>query len=117
MITDALAVYRLTKLATSDSLTQPLRERVVEFAYTSSDPAAPSSYGAHRWQELVEDDRAEDRRVPRLADLATCPACASVWCAFLALALRRLSPRLWSLLSRGLALSAAAGLLGRLEGL
>ena len=30
---DALAVYRLTKLATADVLMQPFRDRVIETAY------------------------------------------------------------------------------------
>ena len=33
---DALAVYRLTKLATADVIMQPVRDRLIEAAYASA---------------------------------------------------------------------------------
>ena len=88
LLIDGLAVYRLSRLVTRDSL--PLiagpRERV--------------------------QDRWPDRAV---ADLVVCPWCVSVWLAAGVLAARLLLPVPWSLLALVLAWSAVAGWLSEHE--
>ena len=117
LLLDAAAVYRLTRLATADTLTQPLRERVIERAYQRDDlrRVKPLWDGSEGWQTTVDEDRVNGNVVPWAADLVTCRWCASVWLALLAVAARRLAPRLWDPLARALAFSAAAALLAGLE--
>ncbi|MBK9178733.1 MAG: DUF1360 domain-containing protein [Acidimicrobiales bacterium] len=79
---DVVAVHRLTRLVTSDELTRPIRERVV--------------------------DRNPDGR---LAYLAGCPWCASVWAGLAVAAARRVAPRAWRPLGFALAASTVTGLL------
>jgi hypothetical protein len=55
----ALATARLTRLATADYLTLPLRRRVL--------------------QAVQEGERAEDQPLPRLGYLFTCAWCMSIW--------------------------------------
>jgi alkylhydroperoxidase family enzyme len=82
----ALAVHRLTRLITEDSITEPLRRPVLE-----------------------------DRPDSRLADFLTCPWCVSVWVAAGWLALTAAAPRIARPLGAVLAWSTAAGLLSSLE--
>jgi hypothetical protein len=106
---DALATYRLTRLATADVISEPFRRSVVgrllgwdEEQMVASVPTA---------QEAVD---AEDSP-PSLARLLTCRWCAGVWIAGGVVAARRLAPGAWEPVARGLALSAGAALLARLE--
>ena len=110
---DALAVYRLTKLATADVIMQPLRDRVIETAYTSAGRAEEVKEEIKQegdWQEVVV---AEDPVPPKLAYLFTCRWCAGIWISFAVLAVRR--TRWWPHVADGLAYSSAAALLARLE--
>lgn len=134
LLLDAVAVYRLTRLATADTLTQPLRERVIQWAYVAQAPTPEMRrrldearaekcldgypwglQGSGLWDAAVQVDHSVDRPVPKLADLVTCRWCASVWLALFAVAARRLAPRLWEPLAKALAFSAAAALLAGLE--
>jgi hypothetical protein len=83
----ALATQRLTQLVTEDSLTEPLRERIDDWAS-----------GAERFS--LRD---------RVAVLSGCPACISVWAGGAVLLAQR--TRLGRILVRILAASAAALLL------
>lgn len=78
---DVAAVHRLTRLVTSDELTRPLRERLV--------------------------DRNPDGR---LAYLAGCPWCTSMWAGLAVAAARRYAPRAWQPLAFALAASTVTGL-------
>lgn len=79
--TDALAVYRATRLVTQDRITEPLREAV--------------------WRHRPADKG--------IGYLITCPWCSSMWLAAGAAAARRVAPRVWRPVARVLALSGAAG--------
>lgn len=121
LLVDAVAVYRLTKLATDDSITQPIRDRIIEAAYTAEGRAEQARYAhlARRakltmeegdWQEVVE----EDELPPKLAVLVTCRWCAGMWVALgLVYLVRRRA--WWPAMSDALALSAAGALLAGLE--
>lgn len=110
---DALAVYRLTKLATSDVIMQPFRDRVIETAYTSAGRAEEVKEEIKQegdWQDVVV---AEDPVPPKLAYLFTCRWCAGIWISFAVLAVRR--TRWWPSVADALAYSSAAALLARFE--
>lgn len=71
---DALTTYRLTRLATEDTLTEPLREKIFE-SRRFPDPSLahyPPPHSALR---------------PNPAYILTCPHCASVYAAALTLIL------------------------------
>jgi hypothetical protein len=107
LLVDALATYRLTRLATADVISEPVRMAVLrrvgaEPAPGSDDPTA---------QEVVEGLKDP----PRLATLVTCRWCAGIWIAAFVAGARHLAPRTWQPAARGLALSAAAVLLARFE--
>lgn len=86
---DALAVFRLTRLATEDAITEGLRLKVKRAALGSD---APDSIAA------------------KLETLLECPWCVSAHIAVGVVAARRYAPRLWDPLARVLAFSAAAGI-------
>ncbi len=92
-VTDALAVYRLTKLIMDDKITEDLREKVWE------------RYG----QPADEDSH-------KISYLLTCPWCLSIYFATGAVLTRMIAPKAWRPISRGLALSALTGLLVEREG-
>jgi hypothetical protein len=104
---DALATYRLVRLATADVISEPARMAVVR----SVGAEVPDSAEVVTAQEVVE----EMDVAPKLATLVTCRWCAGVWIAAGVTGARLLAPRTWAVASRGLALSAAAVLLARLE--
>lgn len=119
LVVDAIAVYRLTKLATDDSITQPIRDRIIEAAYATQGRveherrAFEEHEGAMRegdWQRIVE----EDDEPPKLAALVTCRWCASMWVALGLVAVVRRA-RWWPAMSDALAFSAAGALLARFE--
>lgn len=82
----ALAVHRITRLVTEDSITEPLRRPVIQ-----------------------------ERPDSRLADFLTCPWCVSVWAAAGWLALTTAAPRLSRPLGAVLAWSSVTGLLASWE--
>jgi len=103
---DVLATYRLTRLATADVISEPLRQAVLRRVglSASGDPNTPA-------EALVaaEDDP------PPLATLVTCRWCAGIWIAAGVGLARSVAPQAWSPVARALALSAGAVLLARLE--
>jgi hypothetical protein len=119
LLVDSLAVYRLTRLATADAITQPLRDRIIEAAYTSQGRAEQHR---QRWLQqaggMVEGDWQRivdvDDQPPKLATLVSCSHCVSVYVAAAVVLVARRS-RWWPAVSDALALSAVAALLTRLE--
>lgn len=125
---DALAAYRITRLITTDTITRPLRARVIRFAYYGEPgpvPQMPSAGGpwtspasprARRidWSEW-EEHAITDEDAPPLAEWVTCRWCAGVWAAAGVTIARRVAPRLWSPVAVVLATSAAATLVAGLE--
>jgi hypothetical protein len=84
---DALAAYRLTRLATVDTFpaAASVRERVSRWARRSGHPA--------------------------LDELVHCPWCIGFWISAGVVVVRAGTPRAWSPLARALAFSAAAGVI------
>lgn len=82
----ALAVHRLTRLATEDEITEPVRQRITT--------AAPEG---------------------RLAYLVTCPWCVSMWAGAGWAALTVAAPRTARALGAVLAWSSVTGLLASVE--
>lgn len=110
---DALACFRITRLVTADVLTQAARGRFIAAAYEAAgrreDNAPPEDYPASTswWDEVVQ----RDGDPPKLATLATCPWCASMYVAVAVVLARRVAPRAWGPLAKVLALSAASGII------
>lgn len=115
LVLDALATYRLTRLATADTILTAPREAVVRYAYARWRPAgyleAEQLADVDGWAAVAEDDAG----APKLATLVTCRWCAGMWVGLGVVAARRLCPRLWPPLARALAYSAGAALLAGLE--
>ena len=104
---DALATYRLTRLATADVISEPARMAVLRKVGAEPAPGADDPTA----QEVVESIKDP----PRLATLVTCRWCAGIWIAAGVAAARHVAPRAWQPVARGLALSAAAVLLAQFE--
>lgn len=104
---DLLATYRLTRLATADVISEPVRMAVLRRVGAEPPPGDEDPTA----QEVVES--LQDP--PRLATLVTCRWCAGMWIAAGVTAARVVAPRAWDVAARGLALSAGAVLLARFE--
>jgi hypothetical protein len=107
VLTDALATYRLTRLATMDVISEPIRMALLRKTGAEPPPGAEDPTA----QEIVESIQDP----PRVATLITCRWCAGMWIAAGVTVARLAAPKAWGPVSRGLALSAAAVLLSRLE--
>lgn len=107
LLVDVLATYRLTRLATADVISEPARAAVLRRVGVEP-PSGEEDLTAVEMVEALKDP-------PRLATLVTCRWCAGVWIAAGVTVARLLAPRAWAPISRGLALSASAVLLARLE--
>lgn len=114
LVTDALAAFRLTRLVTSDTITEAPRQTVVMWAFRHL-PIRPTVEPGSTVVEALEDWEGHGEPVPKLATLVTCRWCASVHVAIIAVCLRRFAPKLWDPLSKALALSAVSALVARLE--
>lgn len=84
LLVDALACFRLSRLLTTDRITQPLRDRL--------------------WRRFPPEST-------KIGYISTCDWCTSIWVAGGILIARRVTPRAWALAADGLAMSAATGLL------
>lgn len=115
LVADALATARLTRLVTRDTISEPARAAAVRWAFRRADVDLPALEVGETISEAIAAHEMAGGVVPRLATLVTCGACAGVWCAALVVAAGRVAPRAWEPVGRGLALSATAGLLARLE--
>lgn len=115
---DALAAYRLTRLVSADVVTRPLRVRLYKRVYLDS-PLYPSwREEMHRWPETEpewEQLAQTDDDAPKIVELVHCRWCVGVYVGFGVLAARRLFPRAWDSVARGLALAAGAALIAGLE--
>ncbi len=110
LLVDALATYRLTRLATADIISEPLRQSIIGRLLLAG-PEPLEMDGSKTAQEVVEGLESP----PKAASLITCRWCAGVWIAGGVVAARSLMPKAWQPVSRGLALSAGAALFSRLE--
>jgi len=120
-VVDALAAYRLTRLVTHDTLTEPLRDAVIERAYrgrvtTAPTPRTPGALNSDGQPWTWTDTVVHDPDPPKLATLVTCAFCASVYAGFGVVAARKLAPKVWSPVALALATAAAAHLIFGLEG-
>jgi hypothetical protein len=109
LVTDVLAVHRLTRLVTKDTLLHEPREAIIEASYTYTVRLPPNF---ETWAELAEADGPD---APKVATLITCRWCTSVWLAAGVVALRRLIPGLWGPMAQLLAASSVSTLLAGLE--
>ena len=106
LLVDCLATYRLTRLATADVLTEGARLAVLRRTGVTPTEGGPTS--SVDMVGAMEDP-------PKAATLVTCRWCAGVWIAAGVTVARYVVPDLWRPVARGLAASAAAVLLARLE--
>lgn len=102
-IVDVLAVARLTRLITRDTLTRPYRAAIIRHAYG---PEKSEGLSDMFTEQMVHDDH----EAPRLAELVTCGWCSSMYAAVFVVAARRFAPRLWDPLARVLAASLVTGI-------
>lgn len=101
LILDALACFRLTRLVVEDTITQPVRDRLIGRAYANG--------------RNMDGTKMEVAARPRLAELLSCPWCASPYVAVLIVALQTFAAGVCLYVSAVLAFSAVAGLLARLS--
>lgn len=114
LLVDAVAAYRLTKLATDDVITAPIRDRLVAAAYRRAEDEVPPDADVdvpNDWTSFAIGDPV----APKMATLLTCRWCAGMWISLGIVAARRVAPRAWAPLADALALSAAAALLAGFE--
>jgi hypothetical protein len=105
VLTDALAVYRLTRLAITDDITEPVREQVYGWL---------SKRGYPHPVEVADVQKGTLPGSPRARfayELLTCPWCLSAWIGAAAVLARAACPRVWDALARALAFSAVAGVI------
>jgi hypothetical protein len=107
LVLDALATYRLTRLATADVISEPVRQAVLRKVGAEPPPGEDDPTAV----EIV--DSLDDP--PRLATLVTCRWCAGMWIAGGVAAARVLAPRQWDVAAKALSFSAVAVLLARFE--
>lgn len=117
---DVLAVHRLARLVTADTITVRPRWAIIAWSYLRNghDPEVVygDGSGAGNLDAMVEADEVEDPcGVPKLAVLVTCRWCASMWLSAVAVAGHGLAPSLWFPLAGVLALSSASTLLAGIE--
>lgn len=119
LVVDALAAYRLTRLASADTILVGPRNQLVRWAYLHSDyPLSPADRhlldlgDANAWAEQAMGDEAD---APKLASLVTCRWCTGVWVAAGVVLARRFAPHQWQPVAEGLAIASAAALVAGLE--
>lgn len=111
LLVDVLATYRLTRLATADVISEPVRRSLVG-RLVGADQIPESEDGSIvTAQETVESLKDP----PKLATLITCRWCAGMWIAGGVVFARQAYPKYWEPLARAMALSAAGTLLARYE--
>lgn len=114
LLVDAVAGYRLTKLATDDVITAPIRDRLVAAVYRRAEDEIPPDVDVdvpNDWTSFAIGDPV----APKMATLLTCRWCAGMWIGFGVVAARRLAPRAWAPIADALAVASAAALLAGLE--
>lgn len=112
LLVDAVAAYRLTKLATDDVITAPIRDRLVAAAYRREEISVPPDVSVpNDWTAYAIGDPV----APKIATLLTCRWCAGMWIGAGVVAARRLAPRAWAPVAEALAVASAAALLAGFE--
>jgi hypothetical protein len=113
LLVDAAATHRLTRLVTADSITEPLRYRIVAALIVDAQghPLTDDQVAAPDATELV----VVTPTAPKLAVLLTCRWCAGMWVAGGVGLVRLVAPRGWDRAARVLACSSAAALLAAIE--
>lgn len=120
-VIDVLAVHRLARLVTADTITVRPRRAIIAWSYLRNGYDEESVLGDgsqldNPLEQMVEADEQDNPcGVPKVAVLVTCRWCASVWLAGVAVAGHALLPALWLPLAAILALSSASTLLAGLE--
>ena len=109
-LVDVLAAYRITRLVTDDTITEPVRDRLLEHVYRNDywKDMAPPIQG---WSEMAR----ADEEPPRLAELLTCRWCAGFWVAAAVTAARRTAPDVWTPIADVFATGALVGFLSELS--
>lgn len=113
LVVDAIATYRLTRLVTADTITEPARDSIIEASYVVAGRAerAREEVAVVGWSEYaMHDDDA-----PKLATLVVCRWCASIWLGAGVVVVRRYMPRAWQKVAATLVFSAVAALAAGLE--
>jgi hypothetical protein len=95
---DALAVHRLTRLATRDEITEPIRETLAKEIEVS------------RRARIITDGTAE-----KLNYVLRCDWCMSIWAATFAMTLKYYLPEVWGKLRFVLAASTITGMIASYE--
>jgi len=101
MILDALAVYRLWRLAAEDTILDRPRAALISWAWDR----------AHEDRAAVPGEDPD----PKIIELLQCPWCLGLWLSLAAAAASSRAPRAWRAVRYPLAVSAAVGFLA--EGL
>lgn len=117
---EVLAVHRLARLVTADTITVRPRRAVILWSYVRAgfdhELIAGDGSGSNPMEQMVEADEVEDPcGVPKLAVLVTCRWCASVWLAGGVVLLHGLIPAVWLPVAAVLALSSSSTLLAAIE--
>lgn len=113
---DALAVHRLARLVTADTITQPIRAEIIHDAYIGARREFPSPDDLASMTDSALDQLPEtDDDPPKIAAFIRCYWCTGLWIAGLSVVARRYCPRVWEPTARALALSSVAALLAGLE--
>jgi len=119
LVLDAFAAHRLTRLVTRDTITRPIRARIIRGAYEHApgwiglandapgEGVYPLTQTESEWDSMPHDD--DD--APKLAAFITCPWCVGLWISFGVVVARRYASGAWDPIARALALSSAAALL------
>ncbi len=105
LLLDALAVYRLTRLVTTDSFPPVARLRE-NFVGRHTKERVEHEGGTHT--HFAEPDA--------WAELSECAWCASWYVALGVISARALFPRAWDVAARALSFSAVAGLVSTAAG-
>jgi len=97
-VIDALAIYRLTRLVTRDTITEGLRETIEK-----------------EIQTMVSSGLTTQKNADKIVYLMGCDWCMSIWVAAFAYTLRKYVPAVWDTLKYVLAASAVTGALASQE--
>jgi hypothetical protein len=96
LLADALAVYRLWRLAAHDTILDGPRDRLRTRAF-----ARATNRGRHQ--------------IPTAVALVDCPWCLGFWLAVVAVTIRARAPRVWLVVRDVCATSALVGLIATVE--
>jgi hypothetical protein len=97
-VIDALAVYRITRLVTRDTITEELRETI-----------------AQEIQTTVQAGLITQKTADKLTYLMECDWCMSIWVATIACFFKKYIPHVWDTIKYIMAASAVAGALSNQE--